>query len=76
MTINHTDGMTDVYMVTIYGHGIEDHHIYHYLKEAKHKFEMVKYDMKERFSDYQPGTIVSIYDMKKDKRLAFYKKLF
>lgn len=62
-----TKGKPAVYLVSIYNWNVEDKTYFHYLKDAKAFFERAKH------MPHENGTVISIYDIKKDIRKAFYK---
>lgn len=67
MIFDRTNGKEAKYMVTLYGWNVNDGYYFHYMKDAKETFEKLK-------SEYlAEGLVVSIYDLKEDKRKAFAK---
>lgn len=67
MTFDYTNGEKAKYMVSVYAWNVEDRYIYHTYKEAKAMFDKVSH------SSLEEGTSVSLYDMIKDIKKAFYK---
>lgn len=65
MRFDRTKGMKARYIVTLYGWNVQDHYYFHYLKEAKELFG------KLNNGKHDKGTIISLSDLVKDKRLAF-----
>ena len=67
MKFDRTNGKTAKYVLTIYGERVEDHYYYHYYKEADKHFDQLLRCV------WDKGTILSIYDLKKDVQKNFIK---
>lgn len=67
MRFDYTKGEEAKYVVSLYNWNINDHLYYHTYKEAKEHFNKLKNGF------FPEGTVVSIYDLKKDVRKAFKK---
>ena len=67
MRFDFTSGKKERYLVQVYYWKVEDKFYYHYYKDAKKKFNELTDE------EFNEGTIISIYDIEKDKRKAFFK---
>ena len=67
MKFDYTNGKTAKYGVTVYSWNVNDINYFHYLKDAKAFFEKLKN------KEYEPDTIISIYDLKKDIRKSYMR---
>lgn len=67
MRFDFTSGKEARYIISVYSWNIEDHIYYHYYKEAKWYFDRL---VEKGFED---GVVVSLYDLKNDKRKCFKK---
>lgn len=68
MKFNYTRGKEARYMVHVYAWNVNDMYYVHYYKDARRLYESIL------TGTLESGTAVSIYDIKKDIRKAFYKK--
>ena len=66
MRFDRTNGKAAKYMVSIYEGLIEDHYYYHYKKDAEGFFDKLLRTPRTK------GTRMTIYDLQKDKQIAFH----
>lgn len=65
MKFDMTGGKRAVYLVSLYGVGVEDFYYFHYYKDAKEMFNRLK------GANHKKGTIISVYDLIHDLRKDF-----
>ena len=64
MKFDYTKGKTAKYRVTIYSWNVNDIYYFHYLSEAKAFLKKLKN------KEYEPDTIISIYDLESAERIG------
>ena len=65
MRFDYTKGEEPLYMVSVYRWNINDQLIYHTYKDAKRHYDNLKN------KGFEEGTSISLYNLKKDKRMHF-----
>ena len=69
MKFDFTEGKSAIYMVSIYDHvGCHDQLYYHYYRDAEAKLKELS-----ESGFYESGTVMSLYDIKKDVRKRFIR---